>query len=61
MKVAGALLVALQGAAAHTIFTQLNGNPVIYGIRDPSYDGVSLPVAHDYHPEAHNLHSPSRT
>jgi hypothetical protein len=41
MKVSAIALATLQGAAAHTIFTQLNGNPVGYGIRDPSYDGVS--------------------
>ena len=33
------LAAAVQGALSHTIFTQLNGNPVSYAIRDPSYDG----------------------
>lgn len=40
MKFLVAALAALQGVAAHTIFVQLNGNPVGDGIRDPSYDGV---------------------
>ncbi|KAF2198078.1 hypothetical protein GQ43DRAFT_175822 [Delitschia confertaspora ATCC 74209] len=34
-----AAAAAIQAASAHTIFTQLNGNPVGYGIRVPSYDG----------------------
>ncbi|KAL9616474.1 MAG: hypothetical protein Q9160_008669 [Pyrenula sp. 1 TL-2023] len=33
------LAAAAQGVFSHTIFTQLNGNPVGYAIRDPSYDG----------------------
>ncbi|MCJ1332342.1 hypothetical protein MMC10_009034 [Thelotrema lepadinum] len=48
MKFVTVALAALQGAAAHTIFTQLNGNPVSYAIADPSYDGPQQDVTVNY-------------
>ena len=48
MKTFTLLLAALPAAFAHTIFTQLNGNPIGYGIRDPSYDGPIQDVTSDY-------------
>ena len=54
MKFLTLSLAALQGIAAHTIFTQLNDNPVGYAIRDPSYDGV-WPLL--YQRSLHSTHS----
>jgi len=47
-SVALSAAIAIQGAVAHTIFTQLNGNPVSYAIRDPSYDGPITDVTSNY-------------
>ncbi|KAF2232735.1 lytic polysaccharide monooxygenase [Viridothelium virens] len=49
MKVSAAILGAavIKTAVAHTIFVQLNNNPVSYAIRDPSYDGPIQDVTSD--------------
>lgn len=51
MKLSTSLAVAtaIQAASAHTIFCQLNGNPVGHGIRTPNYDGVCFPLLYSYH------------
>lgn len=47
MKLSTSLAVAtaIQAASAHTIFCQLNGNPVGHGIRTPQYDGPIVDVS----------------